>query len=242
MTDDRLLGVGRRAEVFADGDTALKLYGPLEGPEDAFAEAGRLAIVAALGLPVPQVLEAGRFRGRWGLRMTLAEGQPLAEALAAPGADVPALLAGMAGLQARIHAQSGVGLPSLRARLRRKIEGATPLNAALRSRLIERLDGLPPEADRVCHGDFHPWNVIGTTVIDWLDATVGDPAADVCRSVLLLRLTAPSLSETYLEAYLQVQLGLARAEVLAWLPLVAAARLSEAVATETADLIAIAGR
>src|SRR5215471_10254672 len=56
-----------------------------------------------------------------------------------------------------------------------------------------------PEGDRLCHGDFHPINVLGEisrpVVIDWPDACSGDPAADVCRSYLLLRLHAADIAE-----------------------------------------------
>jgi len=54
-----------------------------------------------------------------------------------------------------------------------------------------------PHGDRLCHGDFHPLNILGDTldpvVIDWLDARRGDPVADVCRSYLLLKLHAAEM-------------------------------------------------
>lgn len=76
----------------------------------------------------------------------------------------------------------------------------------------------------VCHGDFHPLNVIvdgdAATVIDWTDAGLGDPMGDIARTALLLRVagvatpepavravlsaSAPALSRTYLRAYRQI--------------------------------------
>ena len=62
-----------------------------------------------------------------------------------------------------------------------------------------------PHGDRLCHGDFHPLNILGDTldpvVIDWLDARRGDPVADVCRSYLLLKLHAAENARAYLDAY-----------------------------------------
>ena len=43
-----------------------------------------------------------------------------------------------------------------------------------------------PDGHHLCHGDFHPRNVLGEAshpiVIDWPNVCCGDPAADVCRS------------------------------------------------------------
>jgi aminoglycoside phosphotransferase (APT) family kinase protein len=73
----------------------------------------------------------------------------------------------------------------------------------------------------VCHGDFHPLNVLvqgeSTHVIDWTDACLGDRNGDAARLLLLLReaaagapsprarafltAAAPALSRRYLSAY-----------------------------------------
>jgi aminoglycoside phosphotransferase (APT) family kinase protein len=81
-------------------------------------------------------------------------------------------------------------LPSLRDLVRRKIDIAADLPAELADFALKKLDALP-EGDRLCHGDFHPGNLLlgrdGPAVIDWTDATRGDPAADLARTRLLLR-------------------------------------------------------
>jgi Phosphotransferase enzyme family len=52
------------------------------------------------------------------------------------------------------------------------------------------------------HGDFHPWNVIGTTIIDWSDAAIANPLHDVNHYLLNVdeSLRGP-LIETYAEAW-----------------------------------------
>ena len=53
-----------------------------------------------------------------------------------------------------------------------------------------------PVAATVCHGDFHPLNVVydlesrSATVVDWTDATVDDPHSDVARTAALFRMAA----------------------------------------------------
>lgn len=43
-------------------------------------------------------------------------------------------------------------------------------------------DGTMPDGDHLCHGDFHPRNVLGEALqpilIDWPNACCGDPASD----------------------------------------------------------------
>ncbi|ASI36621.1 MULTISPECIES: aminoglycoside phosphotransferase family protein [unclassified Exiguobacterium] len=43
----------------------------------------------------------------------------------------------------------------------------------------------------LCHGDFHPYNLLlvkeNVYVIDWMDASIGNPLMDVARTFLLIR-------------------------------------------------------
>lgn len=58
---------------------------------------------------------------------------------------------------------------------------------------LQVLDGLA-DGDRLCHGDFHPANVIvdadGPVIIDWTNVSRGNPDADLARSLVILRLGA----------------------------------------------------
>ena len=85
-------------------------------------------------------------------------------------------------------------------------------------------------------------------MIDWPDACRGDPAADVCRSYLLLKLHAEEIAEPYLEAYCRINDAPERGrpinkvtcqEILDWLPFVAAARLVENVPEDFDRLLKI---
>ena len=154
---------------------------------------------------------------------------------------VPRYLDVLARLQARIHAHPAPELGSLKLRLATGIARARLLDQPRRQALLRSLAGMP-DGDRLCHGDFHPLNVLGDAaqpvVIDWPDAARGEPAADVCRSWLLLRLHAEDLAEPYLDACCR-QGGVPRQSVLGWLPYVAAARLAEDVPGEADALLSI---
>ncbi len=101
------------------------------------------------------------------------------------------------------------------------------------------------DGDRLCHGDFHPLNLLGSpgheTLVDWLDATRGDPAADVCRSYVLIKRMVPQIAAAYVAAYIAVS-DESLERISSWLPFVAAARLAEGVPEEADELVALADR
>lgn len=237
----RLLGSGKEAEVYEYGELALKLYRAGAAKVPAFREAANLAIVEACSLPSPRVHAVGEYDGRWGVLMDRAPGASLAGRMtrAAEASSVET----MAVLHQRIHAQSGRGLPSLRSKLSANILRAGALDEASRGRMLRLLESLPA-GDRLCHGDFHPWNIHATShdvmILDWLDASIGEPAADVCRSYVLLHHVSPGLAARYVDAYSRIS-GLNTADIFAWLPIVAAARLAEGVMAENDSLLNLAG-
>ena len=228
-----LLGAGKVAEAYAYGEHVLKLYRDPAARSQAFAEAATLAIVGDHPLPVPGVYEAGQYAGRWGLVMGRAEGQSLGAVAETDPDRIPALLEAMVQLQLAVHACREPRLPPLKRRLSDRITRAPGLEVE-RDALLRTLAGLP-DGDRVCHGDFHPYNLIGTpgatTIVDWPDATSGSPAADACRSYLLLLPHVPDLAAAYLAAYARAS-GMTAECIRAWLPVLAAARLLENVPEE----------
>ncbi len=76
-------------------------------------------------------------------------------------------------------------------------------------------------------------------VVDWLDACLGNPLADVCRSYVLLHHVMPDRAMDYVEAYASAT-GAEVGAILAWLPAMAAARLAEGVANENEELLRLA--
>ncbi|NNE11545.1 MAG: phosphotransferase, partial [Ilumatobacter sp.] len=75
-------------------------------------------------------------------------------------------------------------------RAARKIAEVTQVTGDEQVEAIDILHGLPRGA-ALLHGDLHPGNVLmaadGPIAIDWFDASIGHPIADVVRSSLLMR-------------------------------------------------------
>jgi aminoglycoside phosphotransferase (APT) family kinase protein len=113
----------------------------------------------------------------------------------------------------------------------------------------------------ICHGDFHPGNVImsaaGPRVIDWVDASCGPPAADVARTLFLLRdgklpndlplprrLRIRLLRRRFVGGYLAAyrrRRPLDLNEVRAWRLPILVARLDEDIAKERDHLLRLIG-
>jgi aminoglycoside phosphotransferase (APT) family kinase protein len=240
-TIGRLLAAGNVAEVFEWGSRVVKLYRSSARKPTAFREAAIHAAVEAMALPVPAVWGVLEVGGRWGIVFDRVKERSFAERMRGDPSVISECLRVLARLHARIHTHPAREIDGLKARLATRIAGTKLLDEPLKQILLDRLADMP-DGDRLCHGDFHPVNVLGQNsramVIDWPDACCGDPAADVCRSYLLLKLHAEDIAEPYLDAYCSIS-NMPRAKILDWLPYVAAARLAEDVPDDWARLLEI---
>ena len=240
-----VLGRGRRATVLADRGTALKVWAPgdARAETEARREAAVLEALAAQGLPVPACLGVERRGTGWALRLELIAGPTWGAAWLSRDAeaatdvtDAGDPLRAMAAALARVHARilgsrAPAGLPRLKDRLADRIARAAGLAPRVRAGCLATLGALSDGA-ALCHGDFHPFNVMGPAdapvVIDWADAAAGPPAADIARTHLLIAARVPALADG-LAAATAGPLGLTVADLRAWRPVLAAARLAEGI-------------
>jgi aminoglycoside phosphotransferase (APT) family kinase protein len=183
-----------------------------------------------------------RIDDRWGVLMSRVEGPSFADAMTAQAGNWFAWLNRMVELQVQVHSHPATQFVSLKTRLAANIGRAPGLSEQRRRTLLAELAGMP-DGERLCHGDFHPDNIMGTlgheVIIDWTDASCGEPAADVCRTYVLIRHRDAGAAADYVDAYSEAS-GMSRDAVLRWLPFVAAARLAEGV-PEVDELTAMAG-
>jgi hypothetical protein len=111
--------------------------------------------------------------------------------------DVSRYLECMVRLHMSIHAHGAIQFAGLKVRLAANIAATRLLDERREQDLLGRIADMP-DGDRLCHGDFHPMNILGElsqpVIIDWPDARRGDSAADVCRSCLLMKLHAAEIA------------------------------------------------
>lgn len=193
MAERTLLAEGREAEVFLQSDgTVLKLMREPSYESRVRREAAALKTLQAQGHAAPVVVDIVTVDDRPGLVMERIEGTDLLTLLGRRPLAV--LTAGrvMGQVHAAMHdCVAPPELPNLHDELRRRIQKAGPLPESLRLASLKMLDDLP-RGDRLCHGDLHLGNVLGSwsapVVIDWGDASRGDPMADVARTALIHRM------------------------------------------------------
>ncbi|GIO29740.1 MULTISPECIES: phosphotransferase family protein [Paenibacillus] len=243
---ERMVAAERTAELYAlESGRVLKLFRnglPRTMAEEEFRIAQN---VFRSGLHVPEPFEFLEREGRVGVVYEKAEGHTMLAAIFQNPGIVETEARRMARIHAEIHGRKAEGLPRLKAALERRISDAPLLSAEEKAGIVLKLEELE-DGGSLCHGDFHPDNVIlgqKEWVIDWMTATAGSPAADVARTLLMLEHGAlpdelpPSaiefftgirqeLAAAYMNEYTRLT-RIPREEIVKWMVPVASARLTE---------------
>ncbi|MBN2305933.1 MAG: phosphotransferase [Anaerolineae bacterium] len=254
------IGQGRTADVFVwrDGQV-IKLYH--DGFPCALIEHEyRIArIVAASEDIAPRVFDLVEHDGRPGLIYERLDGPTLYQTIHAgrPWTLIAAARI-LAEVQAASHAYTAPDLPARRPQIAERITAAEGLSPGEKARLQEIVAQLP-DGDTLCHNDLHPNNILvtarGPVAIDWMDASRGDPLADVARTQLLIgnrfcyeqnpvpRVVIRALLALFQAAHLRRYRALRHAPaegLAAWRGPLAAARLIEGISEERDRLLALA--
>lgn len=245
ISPEKPLARGRTADVHEwEEGTVLKHFHNWFSLEDIQYEQMIARAVHASGVRSPAVRELINVQGRNGLVYERVAGASMLETFQRRPWRAAPLGRTLAELHAHMHAcVFEAKVPDQRGRLQRKIGRADALPTPLKTALLNSLHSLP-ENNRVCHGDFHPANVLmdenDAVIIDWIDASRGNPLADVARtSIVILGAVASSqvpnpvlkmlvrvFHSAYLKQYFHLHPG-GEEECRRWLPIVAGARLSE---------------
>lgn len=260
VTDGRLgakLAEGACAEIYewgADGSKVVKVAKPNTNLFALQREHRLCQIAWQLGLPVPRPYDLVETGGRNGIVFERAAGESILQRFAALAmqqgqqleADRDCLDArATARTLSLIHGHTSDGLPAQRDSLERDIRRSVHLSDAEKDAVMDLLDQLPLKR-QLCHGDPNPGNSLlaadKVIVVDWNNATEGNPEADLAEYVLMLRYatlphgTTPevvrlfeaaraSSIRQFIEEY-QSLTGIGAAEIEPWIAPVAARKLA----------------
>jgi aminoglycoside phosphotransferase (APT) family kinase protein len=231
------IATGNTAAIYLLENKVVKVFDDRLPDWEAAYEAQKQRFAYACGLPVPWIIDVTHVDGKPAIVMEYVNGPTLGSLMQQDLANAEAYLSLSIVLQRRVHAVDADSLEPMKDRLSRQIQGAPGLDSAVRARLLDGLNLLPFEK-KLCHGDFHVFNLVQTgrdiVILDWVTACAGTVCADVYRTYLLYFLFSPDLAGLYLRLYCDA-CGVRREDVFAWAPFVAAARLSEGVSSEDAE-------
>ena len=229
MLDLEVIGQGATTKIYRDGNTAIKLY--VNAPSDeADNEAARQRFAYDAGLPVPAVYGTRRLENNTvALDMAYIEGKQLMQPKMDKNERKEAIYT-LVKLQCKVHKVHTDSLPKQKDRLVWKITCSDSLTDSMKENLLSLLARLDNGSAMLCHGDFHPLNILydGSKywIIDWVDATAGNPLADACRTYLIFKQHMNRAAGIYLKTFCKESKS-KQDDVLAWQPIIAAARLSE---------------
>ena len=229
MEFKELISSSETVDVYKCGDKAVKLFKINRPKTNALYEALTHARVEDTGLNVPIIHEVSVIDGRWAITMDLIEGKTLEDVMKEDPANLEKYINDMVDLHLTVHSKVTPKLSKLKDKLARQINSLDTIGDAVKYELLTRLESMPKHT-KLCHGNFTPANIIlnekGTFIVDWAAARQGNASADVARTYLLFSLTNPEAAEMYMNVFCQ-KTNTSKKYVQEWLPIVAAAQLTE---------------
>lgn len=252
----KLIGKGREAEVYRmDEKRILKLF--FHNVPNNIVQR-ELAISKELNnysLPIPKFYGIQNEDGRLGLIYEYVKGDLLMSLMIKNPFKISNYICKFSLIHKQLHEVPSPDIPNLEEKLRFDIENQLIINKKQTNKLLVNLNALCKEDKVLLHWDYHPANVIISSgdyfVIDWTGASVGPRLADVARTYMLFKYSyidsipqilnkaiqpiKDKLADNYLSSYFGNKDGIDL--VTTWLPIVAAARLSENITDYEKDTL-----
>lgn len=260
------IGEGGCSEIYEweDGGKIVKLAKPNTTHEAMKREYEQHVAAWKCGLPVARPYEFLEIDGRPGIVFERIYGETLMERLIQPLLD-PRLSLNeenfriTARMLSEVHRQKNVRLSSIqRENIISSIHRAEYLTPVEKESVISILKALPVK-QVLCHGDPNPGNILvnrdgGAVFIDWMNASIGNPEADLAEYIIMVRYAVlpPSLPdeaskgfdewrepmiEMFMDEYTRLT-GVTYEDVRPWLAPVAARKLTaDAISDEEKQLL-----
>jgi len=246
-----LVGRGRTADVYTYSEGKVIKVFHNEFIHLVEPEYSRVKAIIETGVKTPNVYELIEVNNKKAIVYDFVPGKSMLDLIQQSPFNISLYAKQLASLHAEVHNKTVSGLPSIKDILYTDINNVETLMQKDKDAIFKYLE-LLPEADCLCHYDFHPGNILidndKVNIIDWMTASSGDPNADVCRTSLILMSNAQPyntspvekvllwifrkiLYKSYIKSYLDTT-GSTIQHVEQWMLPIAAARLAEGIESE----------
>lgn len=185
------IAIGRTAEIYPfEDEKVLKLFFPTIPQSWINKEVNTGRYIEDAKLPVPKVYESVKLDKREGIVYERIEGPTLLHEIASKPWNVARYARLLASLHAQVHkVLAPTGLETQREWATGGIPETNRLPKNLQAQVLHLLTMIP-DGDQLCHGDFHPGNIIvahrGPIIVDWMTASKGVACGDVARTSIIL--------------------------------------------------------
>lgn len=231
------IATGNTAEIYLSENKIVKVFNDFLPGTESIKEANKQKYAYSRGLPVPKVIDVANINGKQAIIMEYVKGKTLGALFFEDKERTEYYLNISVDMQLEIHSIIPNAVEPMHDKLYRQIKMVSHLDKRQKSYLLKKLESFTFE-NRLCHGDFHLFNLIKAdnrvVVIDWVDASAGDIRADVYRTYLLYSQISPELADIYLRLYCKKS-GLLKSEIFQWASVIAGARLAENVSSENSN-------
>jgi len=223
-------------EVYKDKGRTIKLFVENYSKANILNEAVNQARVEETSLHVPSLLEVTKIENRWALISEYVEGTTLEDLMIKNPEKEEEYLLLFVDTQIKVLSERAPLLGRIKDKMKRKITSTDMIDNSIKYELLQRLEGMPTEYC-VCHGDFHPSNIIikeegEIYIIDWAHVTQGSPVFDAARTYLLFSLEGKEpLAEKYVNLFVEKS-GTKKKDILRCVPIVACTQKMKGVPEE----------
>ena len=194
LSELKLLAQGGQADIYIiDENKVIRVLRNADEGDYLKMEFSVMEILKSKGKPVPKVYECVEIEGRPAIIMERLYGDSMLDFIK----KNPIKLFQQGKQLAKLHIETSelvddFNIVSINKRAASLIPMADLLDDELKAFVLKILEQLPLK-NHICHGDFHPGNIIWSkdkyVVIDWFGVTIGDKMSDIAHTYLLLRNT-----------------------------------------------------
>jgi tRNA A-37 threonylcarbamoyl transferase component Bud32 len=185
-----LIARGGEAEIYDAGNGKILRVVTRPGVKLLEAEKNLFPALYENHISVPHIYELLEIDGKPAELMQKINGQNLLGYMMHSPLKIPQIMKKMALLQSRIFDVKTDKLTTIKDRVQ-YFASRPPLLEKQLLDFILKLFAELPEENYLCHGDFHPGNILmqgdGYYIIDWSGAYVGSYLCDVAHTYLLMR-------------------------------------------------------